>query len=180
MCIRDRHALYSGGVTYQGETAINLATTVQDLYPGATIETTGHSLGGGLAILAASALSADSEIDVEGVVFGSLGIDEQTADAYQVPWETSDHIDHFFVEGDLVADAPSWHLAISHSHTGLVYESNRYQPARALTYELSRPPEQSWSGRDAHRMENIFTTLQHHHSELDCDCLLYTSPSPRD
>lgn len=161
--------LFTGGNSYQAETALALASAVNELYPDSTIETTGHSLGGGLAILAASMLNEERPEVVEGVIFGSLGIDEQTAEVYGVPWETTDQIDHFYVDRDFVGDPPSWHFSITHSNTGLAYESNLFLPARAVTYELSQPPSESWNRFEAHRMANLATTLQHHHSELGCE-----------
>lgn len=160
-------SLASGGENYQGDMAIALALKIAQIYPDAQIETTGHSLGGGLAILAASSL------DTNGVVFGSIGIDEQTAEHYDVPWETTNQINHFHIESDIVGDPPSIALGIAISSSDnpedvLHLNYNSFLPARANTYAMPQPTSSDWDEFEAHRMARIGQTINYHRGRLGC------------
>ena len=102
--IRDYAAgvgIFSGSSSEQADAASELAMMIDTIYPSDTlIETTGHSLGGGLAIVGAASLG------IEGVVFGSFGVARETAHLLGTHWATNNQIEHFYIDGDLVVEKP--------------------------------------------------------------------------
>lgn len=139
--------IFSGYTEEQAFHAADLANEINRLYPNMTIGTTGHSLGGGLAVIGAAAIA------VEGTVFSSFGVARQTSNIVGVNPATDAIVDHYSVSGDLVVEGP---------------EGLGYDPVRGNNFAMSAPLGESWNGLEAHSHANVSQSIDFHQALLEC------------
>lgn len=139
--------IFAGYTEQQAHDAADLAMEIQRIYPNMEIETTGHSLGGGLAVVGAAAL------DVEGTVFSSFGVARESSNLVGVNSATGPRVDHFFINGDIVVDGP---------------EQFGYDPVRGDNFAMLPPTGENWNGIDAHTHANVAETINFHQRHHEC------------
>jgi hypothetical protein len=135
---RENILQHAGIMTPQYEHAIQLATDIQRALPGRNLEFTGHSLGGGLATIAALGTAEPATI------FKPAALHVNTGRGLNVAYENADqYVEVLAVDGDILTMALNTPQRPSYEDAPFEYEPNGWFPAPGAMTELPRP-DPSW------------------------------------